>query len=189
MKKLISLSLAAVLMLSMAACSGKSATQAPPATATAAPTANAETAATATPSPTEAAEAPPVADTNPLTMLTQGHYVYSFYAEGYGNYTYFLHFYPEAPVLGAVFYAGFSNNGVKFAGTYTVEEKEKAYACFPDRDAAIVTDGVPVPGVAPYTITFFDFDGNEIESCGYDGEVLYNDLVTIAGVGSAPLQI
>jgi predicted small lipoprotein YifL len=96
MKKLISLVLAAVLVLSMAACSSKSATATPPATATAAPTANAETEATATPSPTEAAEAP-AADTNPLTMLTQGHYVYSFYAEGYGKYTYFLHFYPEAP--------------------------------------------------------------------------------------------
>jgi hypothetical protein len=52
----------------------------------------------------------------------------------------------------------------------------------------VIWYGVPPSGVAPYTITFFDFDGNEIESCGYDGDFLYNDLATIAGSGSGPLK-
>ena len=127
------------------------------------------------------------ASTDPLEMITEGRYVFSFFAEGYGEYTYYLHFYPEAPVLGAVFYAGFSNNGVNFAGTYEVEQKDYTYSCYADRDA-MTTEGAPLQeGTVPYTITFYDFQGNEIESCGYDGDILYNDLTTIAGTGSSPV--
>jgi hypothetical protein len=113
--------------------------------------------------------------------------LYTFFAEGYGEYTFYLHFYPEAPVLGAVFYAGLANNKMNFAGTYTVEKKDKEYACYPDRDSSIVPDSTPPKGVAPYTVTFYDFAGNEIESCGFDGDILYNDLTKIAGSGSSPL--
>ncbi len=42
-------------------------------------------------------------------------------------------------------------------------------------------------GKAPYTIVFYDFNGNEMDRCGYDGEILYNDLEAITGVGGQPV--
>lgn len=119
---------------------------------------------------------------DPLEMITQGYYTYSYFVEGYGQFDYFFHFYKEDPVLGAVFYAGFCNNQINYVGTYTVEEKEKEYTCAPDRDKLIAKE--LVTGTAPYTVTFYDWQGNELGSCGYDGEVLYNDLASITGTGS-----
>ena len=79
----------------------------------------------ATPTTTVQAEHP----TDPMEMITDGYYTYSFSVEGYGQFDNYFHFYKEAPVVGAVFYAGFATNQVTFAGTYTVEKKDYAYKC------------------------------------------------------------
>lgn len=117
-----------------------------------------------------ATEAP---STDPLEMITEGRYVHSYTAEGHGDFTYFFHFYKEIPVLGAAFYAGFMNNGATFAGTYTVEEAPFEAALYPDRESK-VANAEMTQVTAPYTITFFDWDGNEIGKVGYDGDILYN---------------
>lgn len=124
------------------------------------------------------------ASTDPLEMISQGYYVYSFFAEGHGDQTYYFNFYEEAPVIGAVFYAGFANNGMTFSGTYTVEEKEYEYATYEDRDA-MSSGNDPVAGIAPYTVTFYDWDGSVMDSCGFDGDILYNNMEVIAGAGSS----
>lgn len=105
---------------------------------------------------------------NPLEKLTQGYYSYVYNTEpdGSGMEMYnFFHFYEEQPVLGSVFYAGFAMNQIFFVGTYTVEEVPYDYSCFPDREAVLAntedTD-THVSGTAPYTITCYDWDGNEI---------------------------
>lgn len=114
------------------------------------------------------------------------YYSYSFYAEGYGDYTFYFHFYDNDPVLGSVFYAGLSNNRINFAGLYTVEEAPYEYACYPDRDT-VVGNGDKITGTAPYTIHFLNWDGSELDACGWDGEVLYNDCKVITGSGSGPM--
>ncbi len=114
------------------------------------------------------------------------YYSYSFSAEGYGNYVFYFHFYENDPVLGAVYYAGLSNNRINFAGLYTVEEAAYEYACYPDRET-VVGNGDKITGTAPYTIHFLDWNGVEIDTCGWDGEVLYNDCETITGSGSGPM--
>lgn len=116
--------------------------------------------------------------TDPLEMITDGYYVHSFSAEGHGQYDFFFRFYKEDPVLGAVFYAGLANNKIVMAGTYTVEKNDINYAVFTSRE-----DSTIIEGTAPYTITFYDFDGNEIDRCGYDGDILYNDMTTITATG------
>lgn len=129
-----------------------------------------------TPEPTQ--EIP----TDPLETITYGRYVYSYFAEGHGDYTYYFHFYEEDPVLGAVFYAGYANNGMNFVGTYKVEETPCEYVCAKDRDELLAEK--KAPGTAPYTIIFYDWDGNEIDRCGFDGDIIYNDMTEIAGSGS-----
>lgn len=125
------------------------------------------------------ASAPEVVSEDPLEMITQGYYTYHFDADGMDFVAYF-HFYDEQPVLGSVFYAGFANNGITTVGTYTVEEAEIAYNCAPGRGEELVS------GTAPYTVTFYDFQGSELGRCGFDGEVLYNDsAVSNEGLGVA----
>ena len=58
--------------------------------------------------------------TDPMEMILEGRYAYSFSAEGYGDFVSFFHFYPADPVLGAVFYIGYLNNQTLFTGTYEV---------------------------------------------------------------------
>lgn len=124
--------------------------------------------------------------TDPLEMITDGYYVYSFAVEGYGQYDHYFHFYEEAPVVGAVFYAGFVNNQIKFSGTYTVEKKDFSYKVAKDR--AEIESGTLNEGTAPYTITFYDFEGNELDSCGFDGDILYQDMTTVVGSGGENVQ-
>jgi hypothetical protein len=127
--------------------------------------------------------APAIAATvDPVAAITDGYYTYAFNAAGYGMFTGFFRFYPEKPALGAVFYCGLINNGVTFAGTYTVDKTDKAYSCYMTREENI--DGKLTDGVAPYTVTFFDFAGNEIGACGFDGDVLYNDIPTFVSPAS-----
>lgn len=121
--------------------------------------------------------------TDPLQAITYGRYIYTYFAEGHGQYSYYFHFYEEDPVLGAVFYAGFANNGMNFVGTYKVEETPCEYVCAADREALLA--GNKQEGTAPYTIIFYDWLGNELDRCGYDGEVIYNDMDNIVGSGSS----
>lgn len=114
------------------------------------------------------------------------YYSYGFSAEGYGGFVFYFHFYENDPVLGSVFYAGLSNNRINFAGLYTVEEAPYEYACFADRDT-VVNNGEKTTGTAPYTIHFLDWNGEEFDKCGWDGEVLYNDCQVITGSGSGPM--
>ena len=115
------------------------------------------------------------------------YYAYSFYADGYGDYTFYFHFYEEDPVLGSVFFAGLSNNRMNFAGLYTVEEKPFEYACFPTREAAAAEEKVYTTGTAPYTIHFLNWNGEEFDACGWDGEILYNNCKVITGAGSGDM--
>jgi len=166
-----------VLLLALTACAPAPTTTAP--TTTAAPTTTETTVPTTEPK-----------STDPVDTITENMFSFSFTAEGYGEFVFYFHFYEEDPVLGKVFFAGLSNNRVNFAGTYTVEKVDYAYACFPDRDAAIAKDAKPVEGTAPYTVTFFDWDGKEIGKCGYDGQILYNDMKegsVIYSQGGAPV--
>lgn len=114
------------------------------------------------------------------------YYSYGFSAEGYGDFVFYFHFYENDPVLGSVFYAGLSNNRINFAGLYTVEEAPYEYACYTDRDT-VVNNGDKTTGTAPYTIHFLDWNGEEFDKCGWDGEVLYNDCQVITGSGSGPM--
>ena len=110
---------------------------------------------------------------------------YGFTAAGYGDFHHFFHFYEEVPVLGSVFYAGFTNNNNTFAGTYVVEETPIEYSLYADRKA-IESGADKLTGTAPYTIIFYDFAGNELDRCGYDGEKLYYDCSTIKGTSCGP---
>ncbi len=131
----------------------------------------------------ESQEAP--ADADPMERITQGRYFYGYNAGGDLDMSYFFHFYEEQPVLGKVFYAGFAINQIYFHGTYEVTEEPYEYACWPSREerASAAEDAEAPTGTAPYTITFYDFDGNELDKCGFDGENVYNDMVNITGVG------
>ena len=163
----------------MTACGGNADTHAEPA-----PPADAPVDASAdTPSASEPETPEITVPDDPVKAITYGRYVYAYSVEGYGDYTYYFHFYPADPVLGAVFYAGFANNGMTFAGTYTVEETPYDYVCATDRDTLLAEQAAP--GTAPYTIIFCDWDGNEIDRCGFDGDVVYNDMTTVAAVGSS----
>lgn len=127
---------------------------------------------------------------NPLEKLTQGYYSYVYNTEpdGSGMEMYnFFHFYEEQPVLGSVFYAGFAMNQIFFVGTYAVEEVPYDYNCYPDREAVLAaTDSsdTRVAGTAPYTITCYDWDGNEIGKMGFDGDNIYNDSEAISAVST-----
>ena len=181
-RKLAALLLALCLVFALAACGGE-----PAAEESAAPSEEPEASPEATP---EAGESAAPVPSTPLEMLTSGYYCYTFTEPGYGDFGFVFHFYEEDPVLGAVFYAGLSNNRQNFAGTYTVEEAEYNYACYANRTEQ-TADGVePTEGTAPYTITFFDWNGEQIGQCGFDGEHLYNDMdegSVIYSTGGAPV--
>lgn len=124
----------------------------------------------------------PVHSTDPMEMILEGRYFTSYFAEGYGDFTSYFHFYPEAENLGAVFYLAYNNNGSTYAGTYTVEKKDFEYAVYNTRDE-VIAEGEKTTGTAPYTITFFDWDGTELDCCGFDGDIVYNDLDVLIGAG------
>lgn len=136
----------------------------------------------------EAAGAETVVDevepsTDPMGMITEGYYSYTYPVEGMDDMCAFFHFYEEQPVLGSVFYAGYAWNQITYVGTYTVEEKESSYACVANREDQSAEPRKLTEGTAPYTVTFYGFDGTELGSCGFDGEILYNDSA-IAGTGA-----
>ncbi len=125
--------------------------------------------------------------TDPMEMIHQGYYSWTYPVDGMDDMCAFFHFYEEQPVLGAVFYAGFAWNPITYAGTYTVEQTDCPYnVCF-TREDQMADPAVYTEGTAPYTVTFFDFQGNELGKCGYDGEFLYNDS-PVDGTGGGPAK-
>lgn len=125
------------------------------------------------------------ASTDPLEMITEGYYSVIYPVDGMDDMCAFFHFYPEQPVLGSVFYAGFAWNQITYVGTYTVEKIDCPYSCFATRQDSLDDSGdgaKKTAGTAPYTVTFTDFDGKELGKCGYDGDVLYNDCA-VTGTG------
>ena len=109
----------------------------------------------------------------------------SYYSYGYDVGTmfmnYYIHFYDEIPGLGKVFHAGMCMDQICFDGTYEVLAEERAYNVALDRPASEA--GSLTEGTAPYTIVFYDFDGNELDRCAMDAEHIYNDMTAITGVG------
>lgn len=144
---------------------------------------------------TVAQEVAPVVEPEPvkeLTIdekLTADYWCYAFSAEGYGDFTFFFHFYDEDPTFGKVYYAGFSNNRQNFAGRYRLIEREYAYKAYKDRESE-QADAAPIEGTAPYTIALFDWDGNAVGSMGFDGERVINaqdkTKAVIYSTGSTP---
>lgn len=109
-----------------------------------------------------AAEADPAAD------LADTRWYYGYAVEGLGDMVQFYHFYPDNLGIGAVFYAGYAWNQITFSGTWTVAEEPCDYEAIPERDAD------PITGTAPYTITLYSWDGEELDKLAYDGEHVYN---------------
>lgn len=130
--------------------------------------------------------ADPVDLADPITGIAGNYYSYYYYPDTDFLMDYFFHFYDEVPGIGKVFYAGFCLNQITFSGTYEVVEEPIDYACWPDRETQEAADeGAAAPtGTAPYTINFYDFDGNLLDSCGYDGNNLYMDMEKITGTGA-----
>ncbi|MBR5345871.1 MAG: hypothetical protein IK127_08630 [Clostridia bacterium] len=98
---------------------------------------------------------------------------------------YFFHFYDEVPGFGKIFYAGYCLNQIVYTGTYEVVAEPYEYHCWADRaDVTAAGEGAEAPaGTAPYTVIFYDFDGNELDRCGLDETHLYNDMANVTGVG------
>lgn len=123
-----------------------------------------------TDAPTDAPTDPPVS-ADPIEALPGSIYYYGYQVEGIGNMIQFYHFYPDDLGIGAVFYAGYAWNQIYFSGTYTVAEEPIDYTVSIDRDGNTET------GTAPYTITLYGWDGEELDKIGYDGEHVYNIAV------------
>ena len=95
------------------------------------------------PEPTSAPE--PVKEPEPveekeLTIeekLQKDIWCFKYSAEGYGEFTYYFHFYENDPVLGNVYYAGMSNNRINFAGLYEVRELQYDYEVYLSREDAV----------------------------------------------------
>ncbi len=175
MKKIAALLLASCMILALlAGCSSAKSEE----TTTAAPETTTEAAAEETETETETEAA---ADLSPLEMLTKGVYGYT-YNVGFDN-TNFFHFYDEQPVFGKIWYAGFVVNQITFYGTYDVKEEPFDWECWDGRAAEENAEDKK-SGTAPYTIYFYDMDGNELDKCGFDGENLYHTMENITFQGS-----
>lgn len=125
-------------------------------------------------------------DLSPAEQIVNSYYAFYYYPGPDFLMDYFFHFYDEVPGLGKVYYAGFALNQIVYSGTYEVVEETHDYACWATYDEhAAAEEGTPAPtGTAPYTINFYDFDGNLVDSCGFDGQNLYMDMVNITGIGA-----
>ena len=175
-KKLFALVLCLSMILSLAACGGKD----NPADS---------------PEPTESQQVeqseqpsvePSSSNLSPMEQIVDSYYAYYYYPSADFLMDYFFHFYDEVPGIGKVYYAGFALNQIVFSGTYEVVEEPHDYACWATREEQETAgDGAEAPtGTAPYTVNFYDFDGNLVDSCGFDGQNLYVDMPNISGVGA-----
>lgn len=116
---------------------------------------------------------------DPMDLLKGNYFTYAYDVEGIGDFANFFHFYDEIEGIGNVYYAGLCLNAIPYAGTYTIEAVEREYSCYPERGAE-----EKVTGTAPYTVTFYDWDGSVKDMCAFDGEILYNDMTAISGMGA-----
>lgn len=112
--------------------------------------------------------------------IAGNYYAYGFQVDGIEDFVSYFHFYNEIKGLGHVFYAGFAANAVAFTGIYEITEEPFDYKCYAGRDA-----GEASTGTAPYTLKFYDWNGNLTDQCGFDGDIVYNDMkkITLAGCG------
>lgn len=113
------------------------------------------------------------AEVDPAADLANTRWYFGFPVDGLGDMVQFYHFYPDDLGIGSVFYAGYAWNQITFSGTWTVAEEPCAYEALPQRG----DDVAPVTGTAPYTITLYDWDGQELDKIAYDGEHVYNIAV------------
>lgn len=121
--------------------------------------------------------------------LVANKWCFKYTAEGYGDYAFFFHFYPEDEVLGSVYYAGFTNNKQNFAGLYEIKEETYNYEVYLSREDSVAKINL-TPGSVPYTIILKDWDGNETGRMGFDGERVVNaqdkNKAKIYATGSTP---
>ncbi|GEM_PF-2960134 len=127
-----------------------------------------------------------------LTMeekLVADQWCFKYTAEGYGDYAFFFRFYDADPVLGKVYYAGFTNNKMNFAGKYALVEQEYPYSIFNNREDALAKTN-EVVGKVPFTVVLYDWDDKEKGRIGFDGEKIYNaqdkNTAKIYATGSTP---
>lgn len=110
---------------------------------------------------------------DPMEKISGSIYYYAFPVEGMDDMVQFFHFYGDDLGIGSVFYASYAWNQIIYSGTYTVEEADFDYTVDTDRE------GTKDSGTAPYTITFYDWDGNVLDTAGYDGDYFYNTTTSI----------
>lgn len=187
-KKMLALLLCFAMVLSLAACGGNDAQgndqSDVPAQADDQTDDVSQTDTRTDPAQDEQGSAP--SDLAPAEQIVNSYYAYYYYPSEDFLMDYFFHFYDDVPGLGNVYYAGFALNQIVYSGTYEVVEESHDYACWASReeqDAA--AEGAAAPaGTAPYTVNFYDFDGNLVDSCGFDGQNLYVDMTNISGIGA-----
>ncbi len=119
---------------------------------------------------------------DPMEKIVDSRYCFAYPVEGMDDMVQYFHFYGDNLGIGAVFYASYAWNQITFSGTYTIEKKDFAYEVAEEKPAE--GEAELVSGTAPYTITFYDWDGAELDKAGYDGEYFYN---TTAKINTDPM--
>jgi len=186
-KKLLALVLCLSMVFTLAACGGKDDSSAGDQDAAPQTDAQDEQQPTDEQQPEEEQPAEPApSDLSPAEQIVNSYYAYYYYPSEDFLMDYFFHFYDEVPGIGHVYYAGFALNQIVYSGTYDIVEEPHDYACWATREEQeAAEEGAAVPtGTAPYTVNFYDFDGNLVDSCGFDGQNLYVDMANISGVGA-----
>ncbi len=112
-----------------------------------------------------------------MEQIAGSYYYFSYPVEGMDDMVAYFHFYGDDLGIGAVYYAGYAWNQITFSGTYTIQEAEFAYEVQEEKDGEMIS------GTAPYTVTFYDWDGNVVDNAGYDGEFFYNSTTAINTAG------
>lgn len=183
-KKILAILLCLAMVLSLAACGGKD-DQGGDQTGTPAQD-DTQSNTDTEPAGDEPAQDPAPSNLSPAEQIVNSYYAYYYYPSADFLMDYFFHFYDKVPGLGNVYYAGFALNQIVFSGTYEVVEESHDYACWASRDEQQAAgEGTAAPtGTAPYTVNFYDFDGNLVDSCGFDGQNLYVDMENISGIGA-----
>ena len=167
-KKVLALLLCGAMAASMAACGNTATSDETPAAA----------GTEAVEAGTEAETVVETGDLTPEEKLAGGYF--GFTRDVGFAYDNFFHFYESGTV-----YVGFAVNQITAIYTYDVVEEEKAYSCYADGTA--MDNEELTEGTAPYTINFYDYNtGDLVDSCAYDGDVLYNDMAVITFQGAGP---
>ena len=188
LKTIAVLLIVAALLITLSSCNKKTETAAPVTTVT---SAEPEVEVKSAPEPTPVAEKEVVVEKE-LTIeekLQKDIWCFKYTAEGYGEFTYYFHFYENDPVLGSVYYAGMSNNRINFAGLYEIREMQYDYEIYLTREDAVAKTNL-TSGSVPYSIILKDWDGNVMGRIGFDGEKVVNaqdkNTAKIYATGSTP---